>query len=158
MTAVARSPKLFVAAPPSLLASGSVSVARRTYGPPPSSPPFRSRAFDLLVSSRYREKIERKREKWDGWKQEGNRIEARGDEWSERERERVLHPAARLIWFSSKFDAPSSLGGAGTKSAAPVRPCVCHGRNPRRFSIDSLSRWSFFIYPPSTAQRPMRSL
>lgn len=37
-TAAARSPKLFVAAPPSLLASESVSVARRTSGPPPSSP------------------------------------------------------------------------------------------------------------------------
>jgi len=74
----ARSPKLFVAAPPSLLASESVSVARGTSGPPPSSPPSRSRAFDLLVSSRYREWMKRVEERWRERESERERERERG--------------------------------------------------------------------------------
>ncbi|OAD55353.1 hypothetical protein WN48_04867 [Eufriesea mexicana] len=82
----ARSPKLFVAAPPSLLASRSVSVAWRTSGPPPSPPSSQSRSFDLLVSSRN-----------EGRRQAGQRRDRARRRADGERRQRVLRPAARLI-------------------------------------------------------------
>lgn len=167
--ATARSPKLFVAAPPSLLASGSVSVARRTSGPPPSSPPSRSRAFDLLVSSRYRERMkrargrEREKEKARGRKRErrvrkirsgkerkGSKIEAKKEGWSERKglaSSREINLIFKQIWRALE---PRRCRYKERRACPPI--CVPH-RNLRRFSIDPLDRSFFFIYSPSTAQR-----
>lgn len=86
----ARSRKLFVAAPPSLLASRSVSVAWRTSAPPPSPPSTQSRSFDLLVSSRGEG---RGQQAGGGRRRDGARPRSGGG----KRRERVLRPAARLI-------------------------------------------------------------
>lgn len=135
--AAARSPKLFVAAPPSLLASGSVSVARRgplahlllfasiSLGPVPS---ICSCPRDIRVDGREKDHTEQEKK--------------RRQRCKKKDGERVLRPAARLIWFSSKFDAPPSLGGTGTKSTASVRPYVCPSKCARVFH-----RSCSFVYP-----------